>query len=99
HEPPTIPETASTLRALFRAPIPAAPVMTKYKELRHIPRHLIARYFRPTLDQNKPRQFAIHLDRKWMSVKFMPVKGKVAVAESAIRTQIYVVKFAEVVRV
>jgi len=78
---------------------PATPVSTKNKKLCHVPDSLIARDFRPSLHQYQASQLAFHPDKKRVPARVAPIKRKVPIAEPSIRSDLYIVEFAEVVRI
>src|ERR1700761_8309875 len=77
----------------------ASAVATKNKELRHIPDRLTARDFGPSLHKDQPCQFAVHPDKKRISIRLAPIKRQVFVAKPAICPNRKLLKFAEVVTV
>jgi hypothetical protein len=73
------------------------PVSTDDKELSQVPDSPIAGNFRALPHQNEPRQLAIDPDQKRVPARIAPVKRKVGIIESAVRSELYIKKFAEIV--
>src|SRR5208337_412990 len=75
------------------------PISANNKELSHVPDRVIASDLRPFSHQNQSCQSAVDPNKKRMPVCLRPIKWQLRVAEPAILAQLYIVEFAEVVRV
>ncbi len=83
-------------RARSNSPPPASPHDEK---LSHVPHRFMAGIRGSRLDQHQPGQFPIYPDQERMPARISPIERQRLISELAVLPYIYMVEFAEIVRV